>query len=185
MMHKQGKLFYLMGASGSGKDTILRCVRQCLPPEAPIRFSTRYITRPEEQDREKHIAVTTAEFKRLLRNGCFAMHWTSHGLQYGIGTEIYRWLEDGLNVVVNGSREYFDQAARTHPNIVPILIIVSERLLRQRLLQRGRESLEEIEERLARAHGFDGVVKHPRLITIDNSGLLEEACEKLGGIFTS
>jgi ribose 1,5-bisphosphokinase len=185
MVHKQGKLFYLMGASGSGKDTLLRSVRQRLPSEAPVRFATRYITRPEEQEGENHIALTETEFERLLRDGCFAMNWTSHGLQYGIGTEINRWLENGLNVVVNGSREYFSEAERTNPNIIPIMICVSDRLLRQRLLQRGRESAEAIEERLARAHAFGGLVKHPRLITIDNSGPLEEACEKLVSIFTS
>ncbi len=185
MVHKQAKLFYLMGASGSGKDALLRCVRQRLPSKAPIRFVRRYITRPEEQEGENHVAVTEIEFERLLRHGCFAMHWTSHGLRYGIGTEIYRWLEDGLNVVVNGSREYFSEAVRTHPNIVPILIIVSERLLRERLVQRGRESAEEIEQRLARAHTCSEAVKHPCLITIDNSGPLEEACGQLVSIFTS
>lgn len=185
MAHKQGKLFYLMGASGTGKDTLLRCVRQRLPSKAPIRFVRRYITRPEEQEGENHVAVTETEFERLLQHGCFAMHWTSHGLHYGIGTEIYRWLDDGLNVVVNGSREYFREAERTHPSIIPILIIVSERLLRERLLLRGRESAEEIEQRLARAHAFSGALKHLRLITIDNSGPLEEACEKLVSIFTS
>jgi ribose 1,5-bisphosphokinase len=186
MMQKQGKLIYLMGASGSGKDTLLRCVRaRLLHSEATIRFATRYITRPQELGAEKHIAVTKPEFERLLRSGCFAMHWTSHGLDYGIGTEIDRWLEGGLKVVVNGSREYLSEAARTYAGIIPLLLSVSERLLRERLVRRGRESPEEIERRLAREHAFSGVIEHPRLSTIDNNGPLEGACEKLVGIFTS
>jgi ribose 1,5-bisphosphokinase len=185
MAHKQGKLFYLMGPSGSGKDTLIRCVRPRMRPEAPIRFVKRYITRPVGPAEENHIAVTETEFERLLCQGLFAMHWTSHGLRYGIGTEIYDWLEDSLNVVVNGSREYFGEAARMHPNMIAVVISVSEELLRERLMQRGRESAEEIEERLVRAQAFNGIIEHPRLITIDNNGPLEEACRKLVKIFSS
>lgn len=185
MVQNQGKLFYLMGASGSGKDSLLRCVRGRIHPKAPIRFVKRYIIRPPEPEGEDHIAVTEAEFERLLQQASFAMHWTSHGLRYGIGIEINRWLENGLKVVVNGSREYFTEAARTHPDIIPVVISVSERLLRERLVHRGRESLAEVEERLTRAQTFSGVVEHPRLITIDNNGPLDEACGTLVSIFSS
>ncbi len=181
----QNKLFYIMGASGSGKDTLLRCVRTRILPGTPIQFARRYITRPAEPKNENHIAVTDTEFERLLRDGCFAMHWTSHGLRYGIGTEIDRWLENGLNVVLNGSRAYFSEAARMHPNIIPVLISVCERLLRERLLLRGRESAQEIEERLASEHAFSQVFEHPNLIVVDNNGAVEEACERLLGIFTA
>jgi ribose 1,5-bisphosphokinase len=184
MVQQQGRLFYIMGASGSGKDTLIRCVRPRMPG-APIRFATRYITRPEEMGGERHISVTTTEFDRLLHHGCFAMSWTSHGLRYGIGTEIDRWLANGLNVVVNGSREYFREAARSRLNIIPLLISVSEELLRERLVRRGRESLEEIEQRLTREHVVNGKVQHPRLIVVDNNGPLEEACKRLVDIFTS
>jgi ribose 1,5-bisphosphokinase len=185
MAHKHSELFYLMGASGSGKDTLLRCVRTRMAPEAPIRFARRYVTRPSGQDGENHIGVTEIEFESLLRNGRFAMHWTSHGLRYGIGIEISRWLEDGFDVVVNGSRRYFSEAARMYPNIIPVSISVSEKLLRERLRQRGRESAAEIEERLVRARAVSGPVQHPRLITIDNNGPLEEACRKLIAVLTS
>lgn len=184
-MLRQGKLFYLMGASGCGKDTLLRCVRPLLPPNAPIRFTRRYITRPADQKGENHLAVTESEFENLRHHKCLAMYWSSHGFHYGIGTEIHRWLDNALNVVVNGSREYFSEAARLHPNIIPILISVSEKLLRERLVQRGRETTEEIEERVARARAFDSIIEHPRLITINNDGPLEEACLKLISIFTS
>jgi ribose 1,5-bisphosphokinase len=185
MAQKHSELFYLIGASGSGKDTLLRCVQARIHPEAPIRFVKRYITRPSDQDSENHVGVTEREFENLLRNGRFAMHWTSHGLRYGIGIEISRWLEDGLDVVLNGSREYFREAARMYPTIIPVLISVSDKLLRERLLKRGRESPEEIERRLARVHAFSEAAEHPRLITIDNNGPLEEACGKLISIFSS
>jgi ribose 1,5-bisphosphokinase len=185
MAHRHSKLFYLMGASGSGKDTLLRCVQTRMDHEARIRFARRYITRASEQDSENHIGVTESEFESLLRSGRFAMHWTSHGLRYGIGIEISRWLGDGFDVVVNGSRDYFSEAARMYPNIIPVLISVSEKLLRERLHQRGREPAAEIEERLAHTRAVTGPLQHPRLITIDNNGPLEEACGKLISIFSS
>ncbi|WP_245601050.1 nucleoside/nucleotide kinase family protein [Marinobacterium jannaschii] len=41
-----GTLFYLVGASGAGKDSLLEGVRQRLRPEHYCYVAHRYITRP-------------------------------------------------------------------------------------------------------------------------------------------
>lgn len=103
----EGKLFYVIGPSDSGKDSLLRYARARLGPVSRVVFAHRYITRPVDVNGENHVALTKAEF------GLLAMHWRSHGHRYGIGREIDLWLAKGCQVVVNGSREYLPQARRS------------------------------------------------------------------------
>lgn len=174
-----GKLFYVIGPSGAGKDSLLRGARERLADKQGIIFAHRYITRPVELAGENHIALSLDEFQTRLRLGLFAMHWTSHGLWYGVGKEIDDWLAQGLNVVVNGSRAYLPEAARLYPEALhPVLVRVDPSVLRARLEARGRESAGEIVERLAGASAFESLT-HPRLVVLDNSGLLAQATETL------
>jgi ribose 1,5-bisphosphokinase len=173
-----GKLFYVIGASGAGKDSLLREARAQLVGENVI-FAHRYITRPVELAGENHIALMPDEFHARQKAGLFAMHWHSHNLDYGLGLEINAWLERGLNVVMNGSRAYLDEAARLYPqNLVPVLVRVSPDVLRARLEARGRENSAHIDERLAGAQAFEGL-QHPRLHIIHNDAELAQATAQL------
>ncbi len=183
-MSRPGNLFYVVGASGTGKDALLAWVRDHLGTEDRVVFAHRYITRPVDSTGENHISLTEKEYERLRRIGCFAMQWRSHGLGYGIGIEIDQWLHMGLNVVVNGSRAYLEQAAKRYAEMVPLLIEASREVIRERLIRRGRETPEQIELRLKRNHELgNNLINHPNLITIDNSGHLEEAGSRLRNIF--
>lgn len=97
-------LIYIIGPSGSGKDTFINLGRQHLGREPDVCFAHRYITRPASAGGENHIALTEEEFLARQSAGLFAMNWYSHGYHYGIGIEINQWLALGLTVVVNGSR---------------------------------------------------------------------------------
>ncbi|MFR1532480.1 MAG: hypothetical protein ACLSTO_01540 [Bilophila wadsworthia] len=54
---RQGQLVYVMGASGSGKDSLLQALRPRLRG-VPVAFARRYITRPLSAKGERHIAVS-------------------------------------------------------------------------------------------------------------------------------
>jgi ribose 1,5-bisphosphokinase len=173
-------LFYLIGASGSGKDSVMRYARQSLAGKNSVVFAHRYITRPVDPIGEAHVPLSEGEFEQRLRAGCFAMHWDSHGYRYGIGIEIEQWLDLGLKVVLNGSRAYLAQAQQRYSELQAVLIRVTPQHLHERLLQRGRESADEIAERLQRAAAFDVQLQGGAgLHIIDNNGALEEAGEQL------
>lgn len=172
-------LFYIIGASGVGKDSVLHDVRARLPETAPVLFAHRYITRPANAGGENHVALSQNEFDKRLHCGCFAMHWSSHGLCYGIGIEIREWLRQGMHVVVNGSRAYLDRAAALFPDLRPVLIQADPTILQQRLVARGRESAPEVGQRLQLAAERDAHVDHPRLTRIDNSGELRDAADRV------
>jgi ribose 1,5-bisphosphokinase len=165
-----GGLVYVIGASGAGKDTLLRWARQRLDatrPDLPVAFAHRYITRPDIAGHESHVALSETEFDQRLSAGLFSMHWAAHDLRYGIGIEIDAWRAAGLTVVVNGSRGYLDEAARRHADLRPVLVSARLDMLRRRLEARGREQSADIESRLARAETLS--VRHPALAVVDNS----------------
>ena len=169
-------LFYLMGPSGSGKDSLLRALRERLGPDDRIVIAHRYITR-EADANEASVALTPDEFRRRQALGCLALDWHSHGLHYGIGIEIEQWLARGLTVIVNGSREYLPQAVARYPKLCAVHVRVRPEVLVTRLRQRGRESEEAIARRLARAAQAFTVPAGCRLVEFDNSGALETAAE--------
>ncbi|MDQ7074696.1 MAG: ribose 1,5-bisphosphokinase [Gammaproteobacteria bacterium] len=174
---KVGSLFYLMGASGVGKDALMAAARQRLQFDDSVLFAHRYITRPAAPEAENHIVLSEQEWRTRQRLGLFSLSWQSHGFRYGIGIEIDHWLQLGLNVVINGSREYLAEASRQY-DLRPILVSASASTLRQRLLNRGREGGESIELRLQRAQQYDQLI-HPKLMTLHNDAELETAVEQL------
>ena len=175
------KLFYVIGASGAGKDSLLTYARKRIGGEAAVIFCHRYITRAADAGGENHIELPEAEFNNRLQHGCFAMHWQSHGHRYAIGNEIYGWLQQGLNVVVNGSRGYLNEAAAIFPDIVPVHIVVSDDVLLERLTARGRESADAIAKRIRRSHTLHHVA-HPNMVEIDNNRSLQLAGDELVGL---
>ncbi|WP_299176523.1 phosphonate metabolism protein/1,5-bisphosphokinase (PRPP-forming) PhnN [uncultured Neptuniibacter sp.] len=173
-----GKLFYLMGASGSGKDSLLQGCRSLLHPEDRTLIAHRFITRSAGAGGENHIHLTETEFRMRLKSGLFALHWASHGHLYGISSEINSWLAANHNVIINGSREYLNRASEQYQQLVPVMVNVDENLLRQRLVQRGRENEAEIEKRLTRHHTLLHAMP-PQTLFIDNSSSLEDGVQAL------
>jgi ribose 1,5-bisphosphokinase len=169
MIH--GRLIYVMGASGAGKDSVIGEAKRRLGHNTHLAFASRYITRPADAGGEAHIAVRPQEFADARHTGFFALDWDSHGLSYGIGWEIEDWMATGMNVVVNGSREYLPTAAQRYPTILPMLIEVALDVLRARLTARGRETSANIDARLSRAMA-QADVDHPALVRIRNDGPL-------------
>jgi len=144
------RLVYLMGASGAGKDSLLDALRQNLPPN--LMVAHRYITRPANAGAENHVALSEAEFSQRNERGLFALDWQAHGCRYAVGIEIDHWMQQGCNVVINGSRAHLEQAMQRYgQRLIPVCLLVSETVLQQRLQQRGRENSEQIRDRLQRA----------------------------------
>jgi ribose 1,5-bisphosphokinase len=169
----EGSLVYVMGPSGAGKDSVLNRARTLLPPEAPVAFAHRYITRPADIGGENHVAVTRAEFATRRTYGLFAYHWHAHGNDYAVGREIHDWRAAGMTVVVSGSRDHFLRTGGLDSQARPVLITAPAERLKQRLASRGRESAVEAAKRLQRADGYD--IDDPRLVTIVNDGTIDEA----------
>jgi ribose 1,5-bisphosphokinase len=176
-------LFYIIGASGAGKDTLMNYARATINGDKAVIFSHRYITRPPGNSNENHVHLTAAEFNLRIEAGFFALHWESHGNHYGIGTEIDNWLEKGCNVVLNGSREYLPVARQLYPKMTVILIEASPETIINRLSSRGRETAEEIEKRIRRTREINA--DPGNCIKVYNNDTIESAGEELIKILSS
>ncbi|MCB2251492.1 phosphonate metabolism protein/1,5-bisphosphokinase (PRPP-forming) PhnN [Pseudomonas chlororaphis] len=169
-----GRLIYLMGPSGSGKDSLIDAARGALE-QLHCDVVRRVITRSAESVGEDAQGVSADEFDRLEQQGAFALSWRANDLAYGIPAEIDEWLAAGRNVLVNGSRAYLEQARQHYPQLLAILLTVNPEVLRQRLVGRGRESVVQIEARLKRSAAFSmgtGATEGGPVFSLDNSGEL-------------
>lgn len=181
MKPEPGVLWYVIGPSGAGKDSLLAYVRARLPVSGRLVFAHRYITRPADAGGENHIALSREEFEQREQGGCFALSWRRHGLAYGLGVEAALWLEQGLNVVVNGSRSALPLAMRRFPGLRPVWIVASPAALAARLAGRGRESAERVALRLEEAAEL---TPPPGAAVLRNDGELAEAGERLLRLLT-
>ncbi len=172
-----GRLIFLIGPSGSGKDSLIDASRDRLAA-AGVEIARRVITRSAEAKGEAAHGVTAEQFATLLAQGAFAMHWRANGLDYGIPVRVDHWLQAGRAVLVNGSRAYLDEARQRYPDLLAVLVQVRPEVLRQRLLARGRETAAEVEQRLARNTQLQASAG-PSVHVLDNSTGLDVAVEGL------
>lgn len=180
-----GRLIYLMGPSGAGKDSLIDAARQPLRALG-CEVARRVITRSAESVGEEAQGVTVEEFECRKVRGDFALFWRANGLGYGIPVQIDAWLAQGQNVLVNGSRGHLPQARERYPDLIPIVLMVENDVLRRRLLRRGRESLSEIERRLQRNEQFATAawLDEEQVVRLDNSGELAAALLRLLAILS-
>ena len=168
-----GRLIFLIGPSGSGKDSLIEQSREQLAA-AGVQIARRVITRSAEAKGEAAQGVTPERFEAMRAAGEFAMHWRANGLDYGIPAQVDQWLAQGRSVLVNGSRAYLPQARLRYPDLLAVCLEVKPEVLRQRLLARGRETPQEIDERLARSAGMR-LDQDSTVHLLDNSGSLTTA----------
>ncbi len=147
-----GNLIVVSGPSGVGKSTITNHLKNHPRFWVSISATTR-ARRAGEVDNKDYMFVSDEQFDRMVKNKEF-LEWAEFtGAKYGTPAEpVSKALAKGLNVILeielNGARQVRKNAPRA------ILVFIeppSWSELESRLLNRGTESSELIERRLARA----------------------------------
>ncbi|MRU15959.1 phosphonate metabolism protein/1,5-bisphosphokinase (PRPP-forming) PhnN [Roseovarius sp. A21] len=172
-MIQRGRLIGVVGPSGVGKDTVMRALSDACPELGLVR---RVITRSGGAVGEDCDVVSRAEFDTRRARGEFALHWQAHGLHYGVPGKVGRQLAGGKDLLVNLSRSVLLEAQDRFPGFLTLVLTASEEVLRERLLQRGRESRSEIAGRLERRN-FAIPEGLNRVIEIRNEGCLEDTVQ--------
>ena len=151
----KGKLLIFSAPSGSGKTTLLNHVMANIPEMA---FSVSATTRPprgEEVNGREYYFLTMEDFKQRVENGEF-LEWEEvyPGRCYGTLLSVVAQMQDeGKHVAfdvdvcggVNIKEHYGDQALSVFIQAPSIDV------LRERLINRQTDSMEEIEKRLSKA----------------------------------
>lgn len=143
-----GYLIAVVGPSGVGKDSVIDGILSQAPD---VRRLPRIITRDPKLGGEAFTSVSEARFRHMRDAGAFCLHWSAHGLSYGIPTEALNEVRNGAVLIANLSRGMLEEAANVFPAVIVLHLTASPETLADRLASRGREDKEMIARRLARA----------------------------------
>lgn len=182
------KIVILSGPSGSGKTTLVRRLVQ----EAPVRLiksvsATTRSARPAEVAGEDYYFLSDEEFRRRLQNGDFIEHAEvfSSGFLYGtLRSELQRaWDQNGwafLEIDVEGAMKVI----RQYPQAITIFLRTpSPEEFERRLRNRGTESEESIQKRLATAARELQLTDHYQYVVVND--LLDNAVREICDILSS
>jgi phosphonate metabolism protein PhnN/1,5-bisphosphokinase (PRPP-forming) len=144
-------LFFVVGRSGSGKDTLMRKSAKTLKLEGiNVTILQRVITRPPDET-EKSLFVSESEFLQKKQKNEFAISWFIYGNWYGCPRKsLEASLQKGEIVLVNVSRSILYEASKKFPKSKIILIQVPIDIAQKRVELRGRENGNHLSARLTR-----------------------------------
>lgn len=146
-----GQLFIITAASGTGKTSL---VKELLATTDNLTVSISHTTRaprPGESDGVHYHFTTVDEFKRLIDESAFLEYAQVFDNFYGTTRQaVERLLHDGVDVILEIDWQGALQVKEKFSDAVMIFILPPSRdALRSRLSNRGQDSDEVIEKRLA------------------------------------
>ena len=171
-----GRLIGVVGPSGAGKDSVMNALVALRPDFGLVR---RVITRPAGLGGEDYESVDEEAFERMAQEGAFCIDWRAHGFRYGIPSTVRMRIAKGEQLLVNLSRGVLEEVAEKFPQFTVLNVTASAEALATRLEDRGRETPEEIEARLARSSDLPEGLP---IVTIKNDGPIEETVDAALGL---
>jgi guanylate kinase len=181
----RGLVFVISAPSGTGKTTLVKEVIQQLPGiQFSVSFTTR-LPRPNEREGEDYHFVSHAVFQRMVEKNEF-LEWAEVlGNRYGTPRPDLKKLEsEGIDLILDVDTQGAKKATKEIDQ--PILIYLlppSLKVLRERLLNRGVDSLEMVKFRLSNARkDIEEAYWYHYVIVNDRIG---DAIEKLKSIIIS
>ena len=146
-------LFVVSGAAGTGKDSVVKALRQSHPEIEKTVSATTRAPRPGEQEGVDYYYRTREEFQQLIEKDQVVEHNFYNGNFYGtLREEVDKRLAAGKVVVLVIDVHGAENIRRMFPGATTVFLLPpSEEELERRLRGRCTETEESIRERLATA----------------------------------
>lgn len=156
-------LVILSGVSGAGKDTIKKELMKRMKDVVTLPSFTSRNPRPGEEEGNQYHFITKEEFEEKIKNNEFYEYDLHHENYYGTSKKL---LNDKIasgkiivkDIEVNGT-ENLVKLLKNDTKIISIFLKVEKEELRKRLIERGQNTEEEIEIRLARLKYEESKIK--------------------------
>lgn len=182
-----GKLFLILGPSGSGKGTVIDFLRKEFPDAIfPLSCTTRS-PRPGERDGQVYHFLTKEEFQKKIASGEL-LEWAvvHHDNFYGtLKSSILNALIQGKTVI----REVDMQGVKSIQKLLPADQVVaifitapSWENLKRRILGRSNISEEELKQREDSFKKEMEFSKQCDFVVMSEEGKIEEFCGEVGSI---
>lgn len=149
----RGRLYVIAAPSGAGKTSLVKALLERRPElEVSVSYTTRK-PRPNEVDGRDYSFITPERFRELIAADALLEHADVFDNHYGTGRErVERALAAGRDVILEIDWQGARQVRKLFPRMVGIFILPpSLAELRRRLTDRGKDSPEVIERRMASA----------------------------------
>ena len=176
------KVFVITGPSGVGKGTLIRGLLERVPGlELSVSATTRK-PRAGEGDGVDYHFLSPGEFERRVQAGDFLEHATYSGSRYGtLRWDLERRLAAGSAVVLEIEVQGARQVRQAMPEAIAVFVAPPSReALRTRLVGRGTDSPEQVEQRMRTAdRELESQTEFGHVVVNDR---LEEATESLAAI---
>jgi guanylate kinase len=146
-------MFVITGPSGVGKGTLIGRLRDRIPElELSVSATTRLPRRGERNGVDYHF-LTPERFQEHVDADEFLEHATYSGNRYGtLRSEVDGSLREGRPVVLEIELQGARQVREAMPDAVAVFIAPPSReSLRERLLRRGTDTPEQVDQRLRTA----------------------------------
>lgn len=187
---KRGILFVMSGPSGTGKGTVCNELLRTENIFLSVSATTRGI-RKGETDGVTYNYMYREEFEALIEAGEMLEYAIYNGNYYGTPKRnVEKMLEQGTNVLLEIEPQGALSVKEQFPEAVLIFVIPpSMDELKRRLEERGRETEEQISERLRTAvWEFEQAPKYSYIVVNDDlqacvaevSGIIHDVMEKRG-----
>ena len=180
----RGELFIISAPSGSGKSTLIRLL---LGQVENLEYSISYTTREPrkgEVNGKDYFFVSTEQFEKMIENNEFIEYARVFDkFYYGTSKkQVFSRLEKGKDVImdidVQGAYQIMEKKEFDFTSI--FIIPPSLKELKKRLVDRGRDSMEEIEKRLITAKNELKYLGYFDYVVVND--VLEEALSLLKSI---
>ncbi|HET7046754.1 MAG TPA: guanylate kinase [Solirubrobacteraceae bacterium] len=175
-------VFVITGPSGVGKGTLIRGLLERIPELELSTSATTRKPRPGELDGVEYHFLTPEQFAERVDAGDFVEHATYSGNMYGtLRSELERRARAGNPVVLEIEVQGARQVREALPESVAVFIAPpSLDALRARLVGRGTDTAEEVDERLRTAERE--LEAQPEFAHVVVNDRLEQATDELEGI---